>query len=73
VNFALKEKFVVKLSLLNINLEGPRFLKINIQGKTDKNLQNPSLKIFALENFWLHIKATEKAGQLGHFFTDPTL
>jgi len=77
VNFALKGKFVVKLlSPQNINLEGPRFLKIKYSRQDSKNLRNPSSKISPSKIFGymvLHIKAAERGGQLGHFALGPTL
>jgi len=60
----------------NINLEGQRFLKIKCS-RQDKNLQNPSSKIFTLENFWLYSTAyqgrQEGRGQLERFAVGPTL
>jgi len=74
VNFTLKENFVVKLlDPQNINLEGPRFLKIKYL-RQDKNLQNASSKISSSKIFSytvLHIKAAERGGATGAFFPRP--
>jgi len=64
VNFALKE---ILLSPKNINLEGPRVLKIKYS-RQDKNPRNPSSKISPLKIFGytvLHIKAAEREGNWG--------
>jgi len=75
VNFALKGKFVAKLlSPQNINLEGPRFLKIKYSRQDGKNPRNPNSKISPSKIFGytvLHIKADERGGATGAFCPGP--